>query len=163
MDLRYKVKYMTIVIGWINNSCMLMQIQHSVNQNSVLPGNLPAVVTPILYELYQKKRDYDEFCCRSLSQSHLAGVAHHLLPDQPQVPRSDQITKLHRCRFCCQLGHIIKSCYNFHTNGDRLLQNDHENRKCCYSTEYHFPNPPSNEYPAAANILQKQPVHKFRS
>ena len=75
MDLRYKVKYIIIVIGCINNSCMLMQIQHPVNQKSVPPGNLPTVVTPIFYELYQKKRDYDEFCCRSLSQSHLAGVA----------------------------------------------------------------------------------------
>jgi len=38
-------------------------------------GNLPAVVTPIFYDLFLRKLVYDKFCCRFIRPSDLADVA----------------------------------------------------------------------------------------
>ena len=86
---------------------------------------------------------------------------HHLLSHQLPLLRSDSSSKIHRCRYCRELGHTIKSCYDFHTNGEGILQDDHPSRKFYYSTVYHFPNKLSSEYTFAAVVLGKPPIREF--
>ena len=50
-------------------------ISQPSSRKSAPPGNLPAVVTPIFYDLFLKKLYYDEFRGRSIRPSNLADVA----------------------------------------------------------------------------------------
>ena len=74
--------------------------------------------------------------------------------------KSNSSSKTHRCRWCCGEGHTIKSCYNFDTNSERILQDDHPSRIFC-SPVYHFPNKLSSEYTFAAVVLGKPPIPDF--
>jgi len=47
----------------------------SSSRKSPPPGSLPAVVTPIFYDRFLKRLDYDEFCCRTIPPSELADIA----------------------------------------------------------------------------------------
>ena len=45
------------------------------SRKSPPPGSLPAVVTPIFYDRFLKRLDYDEFCGRTIPSSDLSDIA----------------------------------------------------------------------------------------
>ena len=66
-------------------------------------------------------------------------------------------------RWCRGEGHTIKSCYDFHTNGEGIVQDDDPSRKNCCSLVYHFPNELSPECTVAAVVLGNPPIQEFCS
>ena len=71
--------------------------------------------------------------------------------------------RIRSCRFCQELHHDIKSCYQFHTNGEGIVQDDDPSRKFCHSIVYHFPNEPANEYEGNLEMLKRPPRRELCS
>ena len=86
---------------------------------------------------------------------------HNLFPQQLAVLRSFPKSKPLSCRFCRELDHTIKSCYELHTNGEGILQDDDVSKKIKYSIVYRFPHKPSVEYTLYAVVLRKLPIREF--
>ena len=86
---------------------------------------------------------------------------HHQIALEPPLLKSDYKSKISRCRHCRAIGHLITSCYVFHTNGEGIIQDDDPSRRFWCSLVYHFPNDLSPEYKVAASILGNPPIREF--
>ena len=97
-----------------------------------------------------------------LSAANIAYLTdHHQIALEPPLLKSDSKSKISRCRHCRAIGHLITSCYDFHTNGEGIIQDDDPSRRFWCSLVYHFPNDLSPEYTVAASILGNPPIQEF--
>lgn len=86
---------------------------------------------------------------------------HHQISQEIPLLKSDSSSKISRCRWCRREGHTIKPCYDFRTNGEGIVQDDHPSKNCFCSPVYHVPNKLCSEYTFAAIVLGKPPIQEF--
>ena len=75
--------------------------------------------------------------------------------------KSDSKLIICKCRYCRASGHLITSCYYFHTIGEGIIQDDDPSRRFWCSLVYHFPNNLSPIYAVAASFLENLPIREF--